>query len=147
MKVLSVILIFAFFACDQVKPKPTQEKVEKSEIISADSLIFLAEKAIERFQRHRVSTADSMSGVIEMNSRLSRAEKAEIMQQVKDIESNCQQCYQQLKEAKERQVLLKDSVVFNIVKIDSFVKVPVIVYDTIIKKIEVNKRGKRKKNE
>jgi len=151
MKVFIITVVLFFTGCNQ-REEAKKETAEHSTpvLITADSLILMAEEALFCLhEKHAKNTSevDSMASVIMMNSQLSRSEKSAIMDNIQAIEERCQQCYEQLKEAKQIQVLQKDSVVYNFTKKDSFVKVPVIVYDTIIKRIEVKKRGKRKKHE
>lgn len=149
MKLWPLVLLF-FFGCDQpptVKPEPI--KAVKT-LISTDSLICLAERSIKRINEKRAQQSgavDSMGAVIAKNSRLSKAEKAEILQNIKDIENRCGECYERLKELqKPRPVVNRDSIVYNITIKDSIVKNTLILYDTIREAVIIKeKRTKKRK--
>lgn len=151
MKLWPLIALF-LVGCNQRTPLPEAPPVNDSVVclISTDSLILLAEKSIELLNRKRgehFTAVDSMGAVIAKNSRLSKAEKADILENIKDIETRCGECYEHLKELqKPRPVAARDSIVYNITVKDSIIKKTVILYDTIREAVIIkDKRTKKRK--
>lgn len=164
--VFFVILIFCLDRCKN----PTYKEYEKIELheedslvnikyeeisASKDSILKLADEAMKQLEIRKNKRKEMVNQIKKQieNEELTKHQIEDLQKQSQIYEDQNQVYQQQIEEISATQVIEKDSVIYNVQYVDTQIRKPVYIPDTIIVEVldtvivkKLNKKRNKKKN-